>query len=307
MPIEMALANGLISRLKGTSEPMASYLLEAARRFHAAGFSLIPCKYKTPNLKGWQQYQINRPTLTEINQWFDPEFNRGDLSIGVLLGHVSGNVVVIDLDGIESMHMFKAYFPDLTDTRIVASGSGKGAHLYFRVTHLPVNVNVRTANGGFEIRGNGQYVIAPPSPHESGKYYMLYRDLPIKQLENLNDVSEWFNSMRQIQERWMLGESALSSNMVKVESKPNKQKILSLILNDTLAQVSMATAGSRNMSLFQASLRLANYAAGGEFVWSNCESLLLQAASHVGTPEAEARRTIASAWRIGSQHPKRVK
>lgn len=286
---------------------MASNILEAARRYHAAGFSLIPCKYKEPNLKAWQQYQIKPPTLKEINHWFDPEFDKGNLSIGVLLGRVSGNVVAIDLDGINAMRLFQENFPELCDTRIVISGSGKGSHLFYRVANLPANINVRAADGGFEIRGNGQYVIAPPSLHESGNLYRVYRDLPIKALDNLNEVSAWFNSMRQIQERWLLGENPLSSNMVKVESKPNKQKILSLILNDTLAQVSMATAGNRNVSLFQASLRLANYAAGGDFVWSNCESLLLEAARNVGTPEIEAKRTIGSAWNIGRKYPKKVK
>jgi hypothetical protein len=286
---------------------MTSNLLEAARRYLAAGFSLIPCKYKAPAVNGWQQYQLKPPTLKEINHWFQPEFDKGNLSIGVVLGNVSRNVVAIDLDGIATMKLFQARFPELCNTRIVISGSRKGAHLFFRVVNLPANINVRTSDGGFEIRGNGQYVIAPPSPHESGNFYSVYRDLPIMALDNLTEVWSWFNSMREIQERWLLGEVSISSNMVKVETKPNKQKILSLILSDTLAQVESATAGSRNMSLFHASLRLANYAAGGEFVWGNCEALLLQAASRVGTPEAEARRTVASAWRIGSQHPKRVK
>jgi hypothetical protein len=283
-----------------------NYLLEAALRYHAEGFSLIPCKYKEPS-KFWQEYTIKPPTLREINHWFDPEFNKGNLSIGVVLGKVSHNVVAIDLDGIGAMKLFQVNFHHLTNTRIVISGSGKGAHLYYRVDELPKNINVRASDCGFEIRGNGQYVIAPPSPHSSGGVYMLYRDLPIMRLENLNEVAAWFNSMRQIQERWMLGENPLSSNMVKVEAKPNKQKILSLILSDTLQQVKSGITGNRNVSLFYASLRLANYAAGGEFDWTDCEALLLEAARNVSTPEIEAQRTIASAWRIGSKYPKKVK
>lgn len=307
MQIGMGPENGLTSRLDGTVKTMASYQLEAARRYLAAGFSLIPCKYKKPDLDGWQQYQVKPPSLKEVNQWFDPEFNKGNLSIGLLLGRVSHNVVAIDLDGIDAMKLFQVNFPQLTDTRIVISGSGKGAHLYYRVANLPQNINVRASDCGFEIRGNGQYVIAPPSPHPSGGFYTLYRDVPIKKLDNLADVSDWFNSMRNIQERWLWGENPLSSNMVKVETKPRKQKILNLILSDTLAQVNAAVTGNRNMSLFYASLRLANYAAGGEFSWPSCEALLLEAARKVGTPEAEARRTIASAWNIGAKFPKKVK
>jgi hypothetical protein len=284
---------------------MASNLLEAARRYLAAGFSLIPCTFKKADF-GWQQYQIKPPTLREVNHWFDPEFDKGNLSIGVILGAVSHNVVAIDLDGIEPMRLFDSIFHHLTDTRIVISGSGKGAHLYYRVANLPENINVRASNGGFEIRGNGQYVIAPPSPHPSGKFYTVYRNLPIKQVDNLNDVWDWFNAMRQ-DDSLRQEEITQAARPVQVQAAPNKQKILKLIFSETVAQVRVSVQGNRNVSLFRASLRLANYASGGEFHWHDCEAELLAAALSVGMGENEARRTIASAWKIGSRNPKKVK
>lgn len=286
---------------------MTSNLLEAARRYLAAGFSLIPCRYKKPDLRTWEQYAIKPPTLFEVNRWFDSELLRTDQSIGLLLGKVSHNVVAIDLDGIDAMKLFSVTFPHLSDTLIVLSGSGKGAHLFYRVASLPDNINVRSKDGGFEIRGNGQYVIAAPSPHPSGGFYRVHRNRPIMKIDNLFAVWDWFESMRAIQERWLLGESPLSSNMVKVNTSPNKQKILSLIFSDTVSQVRVSAQGNRNVSLFYASLRLANYAAGGEFHWHDCEAELLAAALSVGMGENEARRTIASAWKTGSKNPKKVK
>lgn len=283
-----------------------AYLLEAARRYFAAGFSLIPCWYKRPAVKSWEAYQIERPSLYEINRWFSATSD--DLSIGLILGAISHNVVAIDLDGIDAMKLFQVNFPHLTDTRIVLSGSGSGAHLYYRVKNMPANVNVRAKGGGFEIRGTGQYVIAPPSPHKSGGFYKVYRDASIKQVDNLNDVWQWFESMRDIQERWRKGEIGnVGAQAIVVKAEARKQKILKLILSDTLGQVQSASEGYRNVSLYYAGLRLANYAAGGDFQWQDCEAQLLAAAVSVGLSEPEARRTIASAWRSGSKNPKKVK
>jgi hypothetical protein len=280
--------------------------LEAARRYLAAGFSLIPCKFKKPDVLSWQQYTLNPPTLREVNAWFSEEFWTPSQSIGVILGKVSHNVVAVDLDGVAAMRLFKAQFPHLIHTRIHASGSGKGAHLFYRVAEMPANLNVRTENGGFEIRGNGQYVIAPPSPHPSGNWYILYRDVPIMELENLNSISSWMQSMRQEQTA-PVSAGTVTQQKFNLPTEPRKKKFLQTVMVEEIARVLHSQEGSRNISLFYAGLRLANYAASGELVWSDCESRLLTAAVSVGTPEREARNTIASAWRIGSKSPKKVK
>lgn len=283
-------------------------ILEAARRYLVAGFSLIPCKYKKPLLGGWEKYQLNPPSLFEVNHWF--QYHTAGHSIGVVLGAVSRNVIAIDLDGMAAARLFKAKFPHLLETRIVFSGSRTGFHLYFRVDELPVNMNVRVADvGGFEIRGNGQYVIAPPSPHLAGFQYQLHKDLPIKPLANVNEIADWFASLR---ERDAADSAAAivtagKNKNVKVDAPKRKEAVLKKILSEEIARVGLATNGNRNQSLFYAGLRLANYAAGGEFSWGYCEGELLGAARTVGLPENEAIKTIASAWRIGSKNPKQVK
>lgn len=69
-----------------------------------------------------------------------------------------------------------------------------------------------------------------------------------------------------------------------------------------------AGEGNRNQSLFYASLRLANLAAGGELSWLDMQGRLFQASQETSPAmnRAEAERTIESAWRIGSKRPRRV-
>jgi hypothetical protein len=287
---------------------MASQIWEAARRYLAAGFSVIPCKYKKPRVESWQKYTVERASLRDINRWFE-DWEAGQ-SMGLVLGQISHNVVVVDLDGMAAARLFKARFPHLLETRIVMSGSRTGFHLYFRPDELPTNMNVRVEDvGGFEIRGNGQYVIAPPSPHVSGFSYTIRNEAAIMRLENLNEVSEWLTSLRENNQAERQEAIAAASKQLRMQlnTEGRKRKFLQTVLSQEIARVETSGNGNRNESLFYAGLRLANYAAAGELSWQECDARLLAAALSVGTPEAEARRTIASSWRIGSKNPKKVK
>jgi hypothetical protein len=289
---------------------MASQIWEAARRYLAAGFSLIPCKYKKPYINSWQEFTTRRPTLREVNRWFeDDEIGQ---SIGLVLGQISHNVIVVDLDGWACVRLFQARFPALLNTYTVLTGSLGGLHLYFRPESLPENMNVRIENaGGMEIRGNGQYVIAPPSPHLSGNFYKVQNRVPIMRVQNMSEVTSWLNSLRESSQADRNEAIVAASNpkqmSLELKIDARKRNFLQTVLSREIARVETAGNGNRNESLFYAGLRLANLAAGGELSWPDCEMRLLAAAISVGTPEVEARRTIASAWRIGSKNPKKVK
>ncbi len=281
-------------------------LSKAAANYWQAGFSLIPCQLdKRPRI-AWQAYSQARPTQAQIQDWFsDPQTQ----SIGLILGSVSSHIVAIDLDGMPAIQQFYAQFPDLCkNTYSVLTGSQRGLHLYCRVDELPDNLNVRVENiGGFELRGNGQYVIAPPSPHPSGNCYQVYRDRAILHLPDLNDVSDWLTGLReqsQLQQQNAIEDSAIP---VPVDAQAHKQAYLERVVSQELARVQTASEGNRNQALFYAGLRLANLASGGELNWGEMTGYLLTAARSVGTSVAEAERTIKSAWRIGSKRPRRVR
>ena len=112
----------------------------------------------------WKEYQSRIPTINEVNEWFT---NYPDANIGILTGKVS-NVFVLDVDGSAGEEHIKKMggVPKTVETT-----TGRGRHLYFA---LPGNIEVR--NGAnpelkLDIRGNGGYVVAPPSKHCSGRNY----------------------------------------------------------------------------------------------------------------------------------------
>jgi hypothetical protein len=106
-----------------------------------------------------------------IREWWMrwPEAN-----IGILTGPES-SILVLDVDGKqgeESLIQFERRGYHLPDTYTVRTGGGQ--HLY---VHWPDDHDVRNSVGkiapGLDIRGQGGYVVAPPSLHASGRCYEI--------------------------------------------------------------------------------------------------------------------------------------
>ncbi len=98
-----------------------------------------------------------------------------DANIGIVTGAESG-ILVLDVDGKQGeqslIELERRYGP-LPDSYTVRTGGG-GQHLYFL---WPKGADVRNSQSriapGLDIRGNGGYVVAPPSVHASGARYEI--------------------------------------------------------------------------------------------------------------------------------------
>lgn len=136
-----------------------------AVHYLSLGWSVIPVepRGKRPVLK-WEPYQRRKPSLAEVREWLTrwPEAN-----LGIVTGAVSG-LVVVDLDGEDAVREFLTRWGDKPlSTPVVRTG--KGVHVYFRHPGRPVPNRVRVL--GMDIRGDGGFVVAPGSVHESGHAY----------------------------------------------------------------------------------------------------------------------------------------
>lgn len=286
-----------------------STVYNAALDYHDIGLSVIPCTVEKRPVIHWQPFQRYRSSYERIEDWFrvgrhflTHDMGKAYQSIGVVCGAVSGGLVVVDLDGVEAVRQFYAALPHYSGkTLTILTGSEEGIHLYFFVAEMPDNLNVRTDAGGFELRGEGQYVIAPPSPHPSGNRYRVIGARNIAQVKNLDDISEYFRSLR------ARSTAPEPTERVSVQADQRKVAYLETVVSSEYARVEQSSEGERNNSLFYAGLRLANLAAGGELTWTTCESGLLSAARRAGLPDGEAQKTIASAWNIGKKYPKQVR
>jgi len=169
-------------------------MLNFALKYLNLGFSVIPLKPKLKEpLIPWIEFQKRRATEQEIKSWFQ---KWPDANIGIITGAIS-QVVVVDLDGEEGL----AQAPSLGLTSTIVSVTGNGKHLWFKLaTSSTVVGNAVKLHPGVDIRGEGGYVVAPPSIHENGKRYRWLRPLNIKELqefpkellktEKLSDISK---------------------------------------------------------------------------------------------------------------------
>lgn len=167
----------------------------AAYRYAALGFSVLPLSGKVPAVS-WEIYQDTPATEAEIQAWEQAGLLAGN--VGLVCGYVSGGLVILDLDGTEAYEAFQATFPYLLDTYTVASGSGRGVHLYYRAEVVPPPaLALRTTCGNLELRSNRLQVVAPPSTHpDTGQPYRVQRPLDLKRTKTLGEVAGWIYSLK---------------------------------------------------------------------------------------------------------------
>ncbi|QBS37113.1 DNA primase [Thermaerobacter sp. FW80] len=93
-------------------------------------------------------------------------------NVGIATGRASG-FWVLDVDpdkgGSEALHELEAKHGRLPDTVEAITGGG-GRHILFRWPGRPVANKVALAPG-LDVRGDGGYIAAAPSRHESGRRY----------------------------------------------------------------------------------------------------------------------------------------
>lgn len=152
--------------------------LGVAISYVGRGLSIIPVKGKFPALPAWKPYQDRLPSIAEVTAWFEKFPAAG---IAIITGAFSG-LAVIDIDGpleagLALLMENGVTIPDTTTVR-----SARGWHLWFRHPGIPVksasNVLVNR-EVKIDIRGDGGYIVAPPSVHESGVRYYFDHEVDV--------------------------------------------------------------------------------------------------------------------------------
>lgn len=137
------------------------------------GFAVFPIAHQTKRPIVAGGFKAATKDHTQITSWWSKNPRSG---IGIATGAVSG-IVVLDQDprngGEESYLDLRSKFGTWGDAPMVLTGSG-GTHEYFRHPR-DGEVPCRTHVGGFQgidIKGDGGYIVAPPSVHPNGKPYV---------------------------------------------------------------------------------------------------------------------------------------
>ncbi len=136
---------------------------DAALTYLHEGWSVIPVGRDKHPLISWKEYQQRLPTENEILSWWQ---KYPDANVGIVTGKLSG-IVVVDIDPknggtIEGM--------ELPATLISKTGGGGWHYIYLYPGEGDIT-NVSGIHPGVDIRGEGGFIVAPPSLHKSGELY----------------------------------------------------------------------------------------------------------------------------------------
>lgn len=167
--------------------------LEAALVYARSGYSVIPV-YPRSKLAAvdWKPFQSRRATQTELLEQFhsNPRFN-----VAVICGAVSGNLVVLDCDEMRIARALRDFGvgSPLTETYMVKTA--RGVHIYYRVDKMPPTSKIKTTLGDVDIRGDGNYILVPPSIHPTGAKYTPCRLLPVLHVPHIDQALEFLNTL----------------------------------------------------------------------------------------------------------------
>lgn len=227
------------------------------------GWAIIPTKNvdgkKVPAIASWKQYQSVKPTVDEIHTWWieNLEYNPA-----LVTGMISG-VAVIDFDLTKDTKRFTEealeLMGKLPETLIAQSGSG-GRHYFFKTSKvIPSKIGILP---GVDIKGEGGYLVLPPSVHSSGNKYQFINkhemaEFPYELLEKPVDREDLNieNSKSPIVVKIKEGErnktltSIAGTIYSMIPDKPDLAKRLVIAMNDKICDPALSLKELENTIL----------------------------------------------------------
>jgi len=153
---------------------MSNQIKDKAKEYLKAQLSVIPTKEdKLPALPTWKPYQSQRLKEEEVEDLFSRVNVKG---LAIICGLISGGLEVIDVDTKhdttgclwdELRSLIEDNLPELYKKLVIAQTRSGGYHIYYRCSSIAGNLKLSTKLNRevlIETRGEGGYVIAPPTP-----------------------------------------------------------------------------------------------------------------------------------------------
>lgn len=215
-----------------------------------------------------------------VRRWWE---ERPTANIGIATGEPSG-IVVIDIDDPDSFEAFEADHGELPATLTVLTGGG-GEHRIYRRPVGGLRNSARRLAPGVDVRGDGGYIVAPPSIHPDGdRYRWLDNTDPV-------DLPQWVIDLLTAEPE--SGEPTRSGASGEPGGTPWGRRVL----DGELSRLLSAHEGQRNNTLFHAACKVSEACKAGELDEVEGRDRLEQAASRIlNLPLDEVRATVESAW-----------
>ena len=143
-------------------------MIRTALALAARGFHIFPCRPrdKRPATANGLKDATTDPDIIRV--WWTQQ---PDSNVAIATGPASG-IFVVDVDGLDAeagLRQLEAEHGALPATVEVITARGR--HIYFRWPQEPVRNSAGKIGTHIDVRGDGDYVLCPPSIHPSGRRY----------------------------------------------------------------------------------------------------------------------------------------
>jgi hypothetical protein len=220
-------------------------------------------------------------------------------NIGVRTG-TAGGIVAVDVDSIAA----GLALLELVDYRPLGGlfvRTGRGWHLWYRTPAEIIRNSASQLALDLDARGEGGYVVAPPSLHRSGRRYRFdggRLTLPPGWLVEL--LAEPADQHEPEQEYHV--DATDDDELDRMLARPYG----AAVLRGRCDAVRAAAEGGRNYALLRAATTVGGYIASGAIDEDRARNELTAAAVDVGLGAKETARTIASGFKRGMAQPLHV-
>ena len=193
--------------------------VDAALEYLDQNLSVIPVGRDKRPLFAWGQFQSRRPSREEVEAWWQrwPTAN-----VAIICGAISG-IWVLDADGPEGQRWLDEHAPRTA----IYSRTAKGVHAIYRMPPGARVPNAVRLAPEVDVRGDGGYIVAPPSVHESGH---VYEWVFLEGFCGWDGLTEWLPPGNN-------GEGNLGVNLEGVKSSPVNEPVAQGSRNQTLASL----------------------------------------------------------------------
>lgn len=219
-------------------------------------------------------------------------------NVAVATGAASG-IYVVDLDGADAIAEWDAMemLYGATATLAAITGGG-GRHLYFA---LPPRVRLpntaKRIGAHIDTRGDGGYVLAPPSNHRSGRAYR-WENWPAMPAP----MPGWLNRL--------LSRSAAPPRPrppAPIRRAQRDDPAGVRILTEEAQKVAATQPGGRNEQLFRSAASVFSLVMGGDIRMEAAWAAMEEAGLACGLKQHEVSRTINSAIDAAKDTPRRIR
>lgn len=273
---------------------------ESAAQLAAVGYRVFPCHHmgssgcscgkaecSSPGKHPMTARGVKEATTDAMRVrfwWKDSHWN-----VGIACG---AGLYVVDCDGDEGVERWHQLQREhgMVETTEVRTGGG-GLHVYLQ---QPARITLRNSASKvaphIDTRGEGGYVLAPPSNHKSGRAYEWVKTAA------LAPVPGWLVAMLEPKQHTSKGRAEYR---IGGESTAYGRAIL----HNCLQRVARAGEGQRNHTLAAQAFILGQWIGGGEIAPEGVYELLLDACPDPDQHKSE--RTAIAQLREGARYPRR--